>query len=166
MECEQMTFEDVAFMTLGKDEQRPKWPAEPIDPTATVAAVGALRDTGHVRQSGSERSYFRVRIDDFVEMSNVVRFSIPWDRGVTVPWGSDDGWLSEPELLAHLEGGLLPDEGEGDDAGELRPWHEYALLLHARGIPVTAEQLRELPYLTEFSSELSKLLIPTEYPPS
>lgn len=156
-----MAFDDVTYMPIDVEEQLPKWPAGPIDSAAVITAVGAWCDTGFNGQTKPGRCYFPVRIDEFVEMSNGVRISIRWDRGITVSWEAEDGntdGLSAPELLSHLEGGLLPDEGELEDGGELRSWHEYSLRLHALGIPVAAEQLRQLPYLTEFSSDLSGLL--------
>lgn len=156
-----MAFEDMTYMPFGYDERHPKWPAGPIDSAAVITAVGAWCDTGSNYQTRPGRRYFPVEIDEFVEMSDGTRISIRLDRGITVSWEAEDGnadGLSAPELLSHLEGGLLPDEGEIDDGGELRSWHEYSLRLHALGISVTAEQLRQLPYLTEFSSDLSGLL--------
>ena len=164
-----MSFEDTAFMPIGDDEQLPKWPSDTGGSSSVVTAVGAWCDVERNGEMQAGRRYFPVRIDEFDEMSNGVRISIRWDRGVTVSWGRDDGGdegLPEEELLGHLACGLLPDEGETEDAGELRSWHEYALLLRARGIAATAKFLRDLPYLTELSSGLSSLLTYTHNPPS
>lgn len=160
-----MTFEHMAFMPFDVEKQLPKWPAAKIELAPVVTAVGAWCDTGFSDGAKTGRTCFPVRIDEFVEMSNGVRISVRWDRGVTVSWfpeGDKDDGLSEADLLTHLEGGLLPDEGETEDVGELRSWHEYALRLHALGVLVTAEQLRALPYLTEFSSDLSRRLTTSE----
>lgn len=159
-----MNFDDVTYMPFGYDERHPKWPAGPIDSAAVITAVGAWCDTGSNHQTRTGRRYFPVEIDEFVEMSDGTRISIRWDRGITVAWdaeGDNDVGLSEQELLSHLEGGLLPDEGETEDVGALRSWHEYSLLLRALGVSVNAEQLRQLPYLTEYSPELSRLLTST-----
>lgn len=79
--------------------------------------------------------------------------SIRWDRGCAIGLNRF-GKLSEQELLEHLEGALLPDEGEVEDLGERRSWHEYALLLAEQGNNATAQELKNLPCLTELSSDL------------
>lgn len=124
------------------------WPAQHIDPEAEDTAVGAWCSIGQQSQMRPGRKYCPVRMDEFVEISNGVRVSVRWDRGVTVSWDAENGeadGLSERELLDRLEGALLPGEGEAEDVGALRSGHEYASMFQALGVPVAVEQLRQLP---------------------
>lgn len=79
---------------------------------------------------------------------------------MTASWDSSDGdvSLSEADVLMHVEGGLLPDEGEYADVRHSRSWHTYARLLAEMGVAMSADELKALPYLTEFSPELQSNL--------
>jgi hypothetical protein len=59
------------------------------------------------------------------------------------------------ELERDVRTTVLPDD---DDTGDEHPWEWLAGLLHARGVQMTAEELRLLPYGVEFSERLRERL--------
>lgn len=149
-----MSPDEFHYTTVGDLEApRPRWPGPLTAANLQVVAVGAWCCLQPMYSPDPGRNCLSIRTDEFAELSDGSRVSIRWDRGVTASWNSDDQ-MSEREALIHLDGGLLPDEGEVDDDGEARSWHEYARLLQAMGIKTTAGELKSLPYVTEFSPEL------------
>lgn len=54
--------------------------------------------------------------------------------------------------------GEASDDGEVEDDGEERSWHEYSRLLAAMGLTASPGALKALPLLTEFSPALHELL--------
>lgn len=156
-----MNKDEPRYTTVCKPQTRAaQWPVQSVDPSARVVAVGAWcskRSTGEPRP---EHNYLSIQIDEFAELSDGTRVSLRWDRGVTVSWDNESANepVSEQEVLMHLEGGLLPDEGEVADEGQARSWHDYARLLTEMGIEATVDELKSLPYFTEFSPELQSSL--------
>lgn len=156
-----MNKDELRYTTVGKPQTRAaRWPAQSVDPRARVVAVGAWCSTRSPHKPLPEREYLSIQIDEFAELSDGTRVSLRWDRGVTVSWDNESANepVSEQEVLMHLEGGLLPDEGEVADEGQARSWHDYARLLTEMGIAATADELKSLPYFTEFSPELQSSL--------
>ena len=122
------------------------------NPGAVIAIGSRCTPKGAGSSTGSP-DQVGVEVDEFAEFDDGTRVSIRWDRGCAISLNGA-GQLSEQELLEHLEGALLPDEGEVEDLGERRSWHEYALLLAEQGNNATAQELKNLPCLTELSSDL------------
>lgn len=156
-----MNKDELLYTTVGTPQTRAaRWPAQSVNLSARVVAVGAWCSNRSAHEPRPERNYLSIQIDEFAELSDGTRVSIRWDRGVTVSWDSENAneHLSGQEVFIHLEGGLLPDEGEAADEGQTRSWHEYARLLTEMGVAATADELKSLPYFTEFSPELQASL--------
>lgn len=153
--------DELRYTTI--DESRPpapRWPATALEPGVRAIAVGAWCTIHSSPQPLPGHCNLSVKFDEFAELSDGSRVSMRWDRGVTASWDSGDGdvSLSEAEVLAHIEGGLLPDEGEYADVRHSRSWHTYARSLAEVGTAVSADELKALPYLIEFSPELHSKL--------
>jgi hypothetical protein len=111
-----------------------------------VVGIGAICDLGP-ELSGDQS--FSVR--EFVKLEDGRRVILHEDRGFTLGLrssgesGSDD--IREHETLESLTRDVLnvvlPDD---DESGEDHPWSWLADLARARGLNVTAEDLRGLPY--------------------
>lgn len=100
--------------------------------------------------------------------SGIYRFSVremaQLDNGDVVVLRSDLGWSQRyvdtqelPELQAVMTmvgNVLLPDD---DDDEEPHPWEYLAFLAAARGLSVTPQQLREVPYCVYLSDEVINL---------
>jgi hypothetical protein len=102
-------------------------------------------------------------VHEFAELADGRRLTLHTDRGFTGftmasngPAPSDQ-WrsLTLEELERDVRTTVLPDD---DDTGDEHPWEWLAGLLHARGVQVTAEELRLLPYGVEFSERLRERL--------
>jgi hypothetical protein len=102
-------------------------------------------------------------VHEFAELAEGRRLTLHTDRGFTgVTMASNgpapsDQWrsLTLEELERDVRTTVLPDD---DDTGDEHPWEWLAGLLHARGVQVTAEELRLLPYRVEFSQRLRERL--------
>ena len=147
----------ISYGPYGLTSRYAKWPQESVDSDLFVTAVGAWCTLGETCAPSYAGDKIAVKIDEFAEFSNDTRVSLRWDRGVGISWDGEDD-LSEPELLEHIAMGLLPDEGETEDAGELRSWHEYAWTLQTLGVQITPDELKTLPKLTEMSESLKAAL--------
>ena len=145
-------MEEMAYGPAGVAPRTATW-VKRNGSTGVLVAVGARCTPKGAGSSTGSPDQVGVDIDEFVEFDDGSRVSIRWDRGCAISLNGA-GQLSEQELLEHLEGALLPDEGEVEDLGERRSWHEHALLLAEQGINATAQELKNLPYLTELSSDL------------
>lgn len=152
-----MDMEKIIYGPSGNEPRSATWVKKSGNPGAVVA-VGARCALRAAERRARSSGKLAVEVEEFVELDDGSRMSIRWDRGFTVSLNGS-GRLSELELLEHLEGALLPDEGEAEDQGERRSWHEYALLLAAQGISATARELKGLPYRTELSAELRDQLL-------
>lgn len=109
-----MSEDLLSYTTVGNPQPRTaRWPVQSVVPGARVVAVGAWWTKRCAHEPRPERDYLSIQIDEFAELSDGTRISIRWNRGVTVSWDSEKANedVSEQEVLMHLEGGLLPDEG-------------------------------------------------------
>jgi hypothetical protein len=84
------------------------------------------------------------------------------DRGFTIGWGgSGSGDIREHESLETMTRNVLnvvlPDD---DECAEDHPWSWLAGLARARGLDVTAEDLRGLPYEVVLADEVHRWLAP------
>lgn len=96
-------------------------------------------------------------VQEFANLSDGRRVTLHSERGFGLsgirPAGLDDPFdhLSLTGLEADVRNTVLPDE---DGTGDAHPYEWLAQLLHAHGVPATADQLRPLPYVVEFSPRL------------
>jgi hypothetical protein len=74
-------------------------------------------------------------------------------RGFTIGWSSGDSWGNETleNMTRSVLTVVLPDD---DECGEEHPWSWLADLARARGLDVTAEDLRGLPYEVVFTDSV------------
>ena len=114
-----------------------------------VVGLGAICDLGPQRLGDPRAQSFSV--SEFVTMEDGRRVILHRDRGFTIGWRSS-GELSSGDLPGHqtLESltrdvlnVVLPDD---DECTEDHPWSWLADLARGRGLSVTAEDLRGLPY--------------------
>ncbi|RBY86352.1 hypothetical protein [Blastococcus sp. TF02A-30] len=93
------------------------------------------------------------RVTEFADLSDGRRLRLHADRGFTTGGAADLlAGLRLEQLTDDVLGAVLPDDAE--DTGEDHPWAELAELLRARGVDVAPEDLRDLPYLVEFSERV------------
>ena len=121
--------------------------------TGVLVAVGVRCTPRNGGRSAGSQDQLGVEVDEFAEFDDGTRVSIRWDRGCAISLNGA-GQLSEQELLEASRGRFVARRGRIEDLGERRSWHEYALLLAEQGINATAQELKNLPYLTELSSDL------------
>ncbi|PRX45037.1 hypothetical protein B0I33_110136 [Prauserella shujinwangii] len=141
------------------------WGELPLGPDASAGdgAVVALGVVCGLRvpwdQSTRQVSF---ALNEYVDLESGKRVVLGNQRGVTIGERggspSDFRGFTEEELRELLVGGLLPDEGDEEDAGESRPWSRLAELAAARGVTVTPEELKALPYIFEFRPAVRALL--------
>jgi hypothetical protein len=87
-------------------------------------------------------------VSEFVTLDDGRRVILHEARGFTIGCGSGDGWehLTMEDMTRSVLTTVLPDEG-----AEEHPWSWLADLARARGLDVTAEDLRGLPYEVVFA---------------
>lgn len=125
----------------------------PVKP-GRVVGLGAICDLGPQRSDGSGDQSFSV--SEFVTLEDGRRVILHRDRGFTLGWRSSgesgSGDIREHETLESLTRDVLnvvlPDD---DDCAEDHPWSWLADLARARGLIVTVEDLRGLPYEVIFT---------------
>jgi hypothetical protein len=89
-------------------------------------------------------------VSEFVTLEDGRRVILHEDRGFTIGWrssesGSGDirGHETRDSITRNVLNVVLPDD---DECAEDHPWSWLADLARARGLNVTAEDLRGLPY--------------------
>jgi hypothetical protein len=128
-----------------------------------VVGLGAICDLGPPRSDGSGDQSFSV--SEFVTLEDGRRVILHEDRGFTLGWGSSGGSgsgdIRERETLESLTRDVLnvvlPDD---DECAEDHPWSWLADLARARGLDVTAEDLRGLPYEVILTDKVRQWLAP------
>lgn len=134
----------------------------PVKP-GRVVGVGAICDLGPERSADARSRNFSVR--EFVTLEDGRRVILHEDRGFTIglrsTGKSDPGDLREHETLENLTRSVLntvlPDD---DEPAEDHPWSWLADLGRARGLSVTADELRSLPYEVTFTDKVRQWLAP------
>lgn len=121
------------------------------NPGAVIAIGSRCTPKGAGSSTGSP-DQVGVNIDEFVEFDDGTRVSIRWDRGCAISLNGF-GKLSEQELLEHLEGALLPNEGELKTWANAVPSTSMRSCWRSR-VSMQLQGLKNLPYLTELSSDL------------
>lgn len=122
---------------------------------SSVLAPSAI--SGH---SATDRSF---SVSEFVALEDGRRVILHEDRGFTIGWRSDQTdpgdlagqrWTLE-SLTRDVLNVVLPDD---DECAEEHPWSWLAELARARGLNVTAEDLRCLPYEVTFTDSVRRWL--------
>ena len=116
----------------------------PVQP-GRVVGLGAVCDFGPERYDDQHSQHFSV--SEFVTLEDGRRVILHADRGFTIGWRSSGRSGSAHETRESITRDVLttvlPDD---DECGEDHPWSWLADLARARGLNVTAEDLRGLPY--------------------
>ena len=120
----------------------------PVKP-GRVVGLGAICDLGPQRFDEARSQSFSV--SEFVTLEDGRRVILHEDRGFTIGWRSSgesgSGDIRRHETLESMTRDVLnvvlPDD---DEPAEDHPWSWLAELARARGLNVTAEDLRGLPY--------------------
>jgi len=123
-------------------------PLAPVEP-GRVIGLGAICDLGSQRSDGVGDQSFSV--SEFVTLEDGRRVILHDDRGFTLGLRSSGdsrpGDIREHETLESLSrevlNVVLPDD---DESAEDHPWSWLAGLARARGLDVTAQDLRGLRY--------------------
>jgi hypothetical protein len=134
----------------------------PVEP-GRVVGLGAVCDLGPQRTGGSGDQSFAV--SEFVTLEDGRRVILHDDRGFTLglrsSGQSDPGDVREHETLESLTRDVLnvvlPDD---DGSAEEHPWSWLAGLARARGLDVSADDLRDLPYEVVFTERVRRWLAP------
>jgi hypothetical protein len=120
----------------------------PVKP-GRVVGIGAICDLMPPRLDEARSQSFSV--SEFVTLEDGRRVILHEDRGFTIGWrssgesGSGDirGHETLDSITRDVLNTVLPDD---DDCAEDHPWSWLADLARARGLDVTAEDLRGLAY--------------------
>jgi hypothetical protein len=134
----------------------------PVEP-GRVVGLGAICDLRPQRFDEARSQSFSV--SEFVTLEDGRRVILHEDRGFTIglrsSGGSGSGDIQGHETLESLTRDVLnvvlPDD---DECAEDHPWSWLADLARARGLNVTAEDLRGLPYEVIFTGEVRRWLAP------
>ena len=136
--------------------QRPLPPVEP----GRVVGLGAVCDLGPYGDEAGDQHFL---IGEFVTLEDGRRVTLHDERGLSVGLrGGAIGGAPVPaafhvtveSLTRDVLNVVLPDP----DSGEEHPWEWLAELARARGLEVTANDLRRLPYEVVFTDEVRKQL--------
>ena len=114
-----------------------------------VVGLGAICDLRPQRFEEARSQSFSVR--EFVTLEDGRRVILHEDRGFTIGWRSSGesgpgdirGHETLESMTRNVLNVVLPDD---DECAEDHPWSWLADLARARGLNVTAEDLRSLPY--------------------
>jgi hypothetical protein len=134
----------------------------PVKP-GRVVGLGAICDLGPQPPDDARSQSFSV--SEFVTLEDGRRVILHEDRGFTIglrsTGKSDPGDLREHETLESLTRDVLNTVLPDDDVpAEAHPWSWLADLARARGLNVTADDLRSLPYEVTFTDEVRRWLAP------
>jgi hypothetical protein len=134
----------------------------PVKP-GRVVGLGAICDLRPQRSDEARSQSFSV--SEFVTLEDGRRVILHEDRGFTIGWrssgesGSGDirGHETLESMTRNVLNVVLPDD---DECAEDHPWSWLADLARARGLNVTAEDLRGLPYEVIFTDKVRRWLAP------
>ena len=134
----------------------------PVEP-GRVVGLGAVCDLRPQRSDDARSASFSA--SEFVSLEDGRRVILHQDRGFTIGLRSSgesgSGDLRGHETLESMTRDVLnvvlPDD---DECAEDHPWSRLADLARARGLNVTAEDLRGLPYRVIFTDEVRRWLAP------
>ena len=120
----------------------------PLVRPGRAVGLGAICDLEPQRSDGSgDRSF---SVGEFVTLDDGRRVILHEDRGFTIGWrssesgsGATQGHEHRDTIVRSVLTVVLPDD---DACAEDHPWSWLADLARARGLNVTTEDLRGLPY--------------------
>lgn len=122
----------------------------PVEP-GRVIGLGAICDLRpHGADDGTRAPSQSFSVSEFVTLEDGRCVILHKDRGFTISWRSSgepgSSEIQNHETAESITGNVLnvvrPDDERPDD----HPWSWLAELARARGLDVTAEDLRSLPY--------------------
>ncbi|HEV8656281.1 MAG TPA: hypothetical protein VGR85_12295 [Candidatus Limnocylindria bacterium] len=151
--------------------EKPGWRAHPdakgranlptVEP-GRVVGLGALCDLGPQRPDEARSQGFSVR--EFVTLEDGRRAILHEDRGFAIGLGSSRETVADlrrgetiESLTRNVLAVVLPDD---DVPAEAHPYSWLADLARARGLNVSADDLRSLPYEVIFTDEVRRWLAP------
>jgi hypothetical protein len=133
----------------------------PVKP-GRVVGVGLICDLAPHTPDEARSQSFSVR--EFVTLEDGRRVILHEDRGFTIGWGSRRHSSAELpkyhtlDVLTRLAlNTVLPDDHK---AGEDHPWTWLADIARARGLDVSADDLRSLAYEVIFTDKVHRWLAP------
>lgn len=122
-----------------------------------VIGIGAYCE---LAEQGDKRTQ-SFDVSEFIVLETGERVWIHHERGFTSGLGhtsQEDETLSSSMTIAELTNdvltAVLPDEGFGD--GEDHPWEWLAELAQARGLTITVDELKRLPYEVVFTDAVEQ----------
>ena len=135
-------------------------PLPPVKP-GRVVGIGAICDLGPRRFRETHSQSFSV--SEFVMLEDGRRVILHEDRGFTLGWRSSGesgaGEIRGQETLDSITrdvlNTVLPDD---DELAEDHPWPWLANLARARGLDVTADDLRDLAYEVILTDNVTRWL--------
>jgi hypothetical protein len=134
----------------------------PVTP-GRVVGLGAICDLDPRTPDKARSQSFSV--GEFVTLEDGPRVILHEDRGFTIGLGSSRETAADLRRYETLESltrdvlnVVLPDD---DLPAEEHPWSWLADLARARGLAVTADDLRSLPYDVTFTDKVRRWLAPT-----
>lgn len=121
-----------------------------------IVGLGAYCDLRPASADGLSQSF---SVSEFALLADGRRVTLHNERGLTIGWGGGyTGDLAGTEttetLTQQVLNVVLPDE----DDGQAHPWSWLAALGRARGLEVTANDLRVLPYEVHLSESVLRWL--------
>lgn len=124
-------------------------------PSARVVGFGAVCDLRPPAADGARSQSFSVA--EFALLEDGRRVILHEDRGFTLgpPRGAGPHHLTAEDIARDVLNVVLPDDDECRDA---HPWAWLTELALARGLDVTADDLRRVPYEVVLTDRLTRWL--------
>jgi hypothetical protein len=124
----------------------------------TLVRLGALADMDPARNGDPRRQ--EIRVSEFIDLQDGRRLILHAERGYVFEIRPDgDIWehATVESVTRDVLNVVLPDE----PATEEHPYEWLAERARARGVPVTPDDLRRLPYVVELTDRLRARLAGT-----
>jgi hypothetical protein len=144
----------------GAPDGEAAFPLPPVEP-GRIVGLGAICDVRPLRDDPRDQDF---KVSEFVTLEDGRRVLLhDGGRGLTIGVRSTGEWkppdvrrgLTLEQLTSDVLLVVLPDD---DDDPEPHPWSWLSDLARSRGLDVTADELRALPYDVVFTDELRRWL--------
>lgn len=136
--------------------KRNRCPTRSLRPLRTIIRLGAIAD---LDPSGNgDPRQLRISVSEFIDTEDGRRIVLHADRGYTATIHPDgDIWehATAEAITRDVLNTVLPDD---DPVTEDHPYEWLAGLARERGLPVTAAELRALPYVVELTDRVRERL--------